>query len=377
MRIAQVTIARLSTHGSARVYARHLACFFSFMRQQARAPIDADEEDLDVFFMTVRHLAPKTQNSIHGVLSSYFRRLASRQKNTWSPMEDRKRPSDQPLTPTPALTKQQAQQLLDSIAADFGDPDRDLISRRDYAMLALMIFCCMRATEVTDVKWKGIGRSDGNLTLSFIGKGRKPATIGLPDPVFRAISMYQKAYETKAESSLVLDDPIFLDVRGALKRAKSRKNRAPLPGLTERTISRIVSDRISDLELNIVAGMPAARFAAHCLRATGATLALEGGADLLDIQIIMRHVQLETTRQYIRGLEQRRTTVSSKIGLSLRGFDEDPDEAVDGASLNGTLTTIDSDEEPKSSTDEPGESNSASPTAGSGTLTQPAERKAA
>jgi integrase len=348
------------------------------MHEQGKSPLDADEDDLDLFFLTLKHLAPKTQNSIHGILTSYFRRLANRQKTTWSPMSDRKRPVDEPLTPTPALTKSQAQLLLDSIGDDIGHPDRDLIARRDYALVALMLFTCMRSGEASDVRWKGISPTEGALTVSFIGKGRKPETVGLPEPVFRAMCMFKEAYEAKSGASLLPDDPIFLGVDyEGLARARARKNKAPLASLSERSISRIVADRISDLEFNVVAGMPAARFAAHCLRATGATLALEGGADLLDIQILMRHVQLETTRLYIRNLERRRTKVSGLIGLSLRDLDEEADEEIDGASLNGTSAVLEGDDQPASFAAEPAKTGSNELPVNSQEPTQPSVTDAA
>ena len=327
MRNAQITIARLTTYASARVYAAHLARFFRFMREQDREPIDADHDDVDMFIMNIRHMAPATQSTIFGVLTAYFKRAIERTVRPYSPMTGRKRPSSDPITPTPALTFAQAQALLDSIAEDFGHPDRDLIGRRDYALVALTLFLCLRATELSDVRWKGISRSEGALNLSFVGKGRKPATMSLPEPVYKALLLWKLAYEAKTGTTMVPADPIFLGVDyEGLGVARARKDSKPLARIATRTIGRIVADRIADIELNIVAGMTASRFAAHCLRATGATLVLEGGADLLGIQGLLRHVHIDTTVAYLRRRDNQsaKTIAFNRLSLAAAvGGDDD------------------------------------------------------
>lgn len=318
MRNAQMTIARLSTYASARIYAGYLARFFAFMAEQGREPIAADHDDIDLYLMTQRHLSPKTQSCQWGVLSSFFKRALERRTRSDSPFLGRKRPSDEPITPTPALTKEQAQSLLNSMAADFDHPDRGLVARRDFAMIALLLHLCLRATEVSDVRWGGISRSSGELTLSFTGKGRRPATLPLPGAVHSTLLMWKAAYESKTATVLLPGDPIFLATdHVSLREARSRKDSKPLPRIVTRSVGRIVADRISDVELNLVGGMPAARFAAHCLRATGATLAVEGGADAIDLQALLRHMQLDTSIRYLRRLENRSAKAIAMIGLSL------------------------------------------------------------
>ena len=342
MRNAQITIARLSTYASARVYAAHLARFFAFMNSQGREPIDADHDDVDMFLMNTRHMAPATQSCIFGILSAYFKRAVERQVRPYNPFTGRKRPSSDPLTPTPALTFDQAQSLLDSIADDFGHPDRDLIGRRDYALVALMLFLCLRATEISDLRWKAISRSEGQLNLSFIGKGRKPATMSLPEPVYKTLLLWKSAYEGKTGTLMLPEDPIFrgVDYEG-LQLARSRKGNRPLARIATRTIGRIVADRIADIELNIVSGMTAARFAAHCLRATGATLVLEAGADLLGIQGLLRHAQVDTTIAYLRRREQHSAKTIAFNRLSLAAaVDGDDDAATDPGGGTEALASI-------------------------------------
>lgn len=48
----------------------------------------------------------------------------------------------------------------------------------------------------------------------------------------------------------------------------------------------------------MIDGVPGVRFAAHCLRSTGTTPALESGADLLDIHALLRHIKIDTTIRY-------------------------------------------------------------------------------
>ncbi|MCV0377532.1 hypothetical protein, partial [Microbacterium sp.] len=183
MRNAQITLSRLSTFASARIYSTYLGRFFAFMREQGRDPIAADSDDIDMYLQTLRQYAPATRGTHYGVLKGYFKRAVERGKIDRSPVTIRTAPAE-PKNPTPALTVKQAQSLLDGIAADFGHPDRDLTARRDYTLIGMALFLCMRAVELSDVRWKGISRTNGELMLSFMGKGRKAATIGLPQQVF-------------------------------------------------------------------------------------------------------------------------------------------------------------------------------------------------
>ncbi|MCV0377573.1 hypothetical protein, partial [Microbacterium sp.] len=116
------------------------------------------------------------------------------------------------------------------------------------------------------------------------------------------------------------NDPILLGIdSSSLAAARRRKGAEPLARLSTRAISRIVAGRITDAEMHMIDGVPGVRFAAHCLRSTGATLALESGADVLDINALLRHIKLETTIAYLRRLENRSARAMEKIPLRLLG----------------------------------------------------------
>jgi integrase len=108
--------------------------------------------------------AQSTQQCWWGVLTSYFQRAVDRDKIQRSPFVGRRRPRGEPEMPTPALTRQQAQRLLDSLTADFGHPDRDLIARRDYALISTLLFMCLRCSELTSLTWQSIRRDRGKLS---------------------------------------------------------------------------------------------------------------------------------------------------------------------------------------------------------------------
>lgn len=350
---AEVTLARCKTLGSARIYATVLSEFFTFMQSRSASPIDATRDDIDVFLARLHRYAQSTQQCWWGVLTSYFQRAVDRDKIRRSPFAGRKRPLGEPDMPTPALTRQEAQRLLDSLSADFGHPDRDLIARRDYALISTLLFMCLRCSELTSLTWQSIRRDRGKVVLNFKGKGRKAATLTLPEALHEVLLSWKSAYEAKTGVELRGNDPIFLPVHARdLKVARSRRSKKqPLRYLANRSVTRLVSARISDLELNVIDGVSVGRFAAHSMRATGATLSIEGGADVVDLQALLRHANIDTTLRYIRRLEDRAARAVAHIDLKLRDqvatsrLSEEQEDPGTTPSTFGDTGTIDHGEE--------------------------------
>lgn len=337
----EMTLARCSTFGSARTYSYVLRGFFSFMQSRADPPVHAGADDVTLYLASIRHYAPTTQGCYWGVLCSFFDRALERALIVRSPFAGRRRPRPQPKTPTPALMRVQAQELLDSIAVDFGHPDRDLTARRDYTMVSAMLHLCVRSTEITDARWSGIGRTDGQYQLSFTGKGRKPATMALPDAVFDVIRMWKAQCEALTGGPMLPNDPIFIALdHGGLKDARSRRGRRPLRRLSTRSVSRIVSDRIAAAGLNLIDGLPGLRFAAHCLRATGANISKKAGADVFEIQALMRHRNVQTTVDYMRNLDPTGLAAIARIDLNLEVGHSAADGASASSSVSGVIASV-------------------------------------
>jgi integrase len=99
------------------------------------------------------------------------------------------------------------------------------------------------------------------------------------------------------------DDAVFpaLGHKGCFLKGSAKAS--PLLALGRETISVVCKHLMAD------AGISGARYAAHAMRATAATLAYLGsqghGASMDDIQAMLHHSKQETTRRYIKLTEHR------------------------------------------------------------------------
>ena len=113
-------------------------------------------------------------------------------------------------TDTPSLTQVQAEMLLSSIAADFGDPRVGLTAKRDYALILIALRLAVRASELSALRWGRISQPNGEMRISFRRRGSKPTTLLVPDDLWAVLEKWRRAYEAASGTRLYPGDPIFL-----------------------------------------------------------------------------------------------------------------------------------------------------------------------
>lgn len=197
-----------------------------------------------------------------------------------------------PLTPTPALSFEEFTRLLTRIREEFGHPKRDLVARRDFAMIYLMGRLGLRRQEVQELKWRDIRGSVESRTISVHGKGDKYADVHVPADVFEVLEAWRVSIGHAAEVAPTPSTPMFPVLFKAQDFVGIR-----LEPLAVITVGLTVKRRMLD------AGFDGPRYGAHALRATAATIAHENGADLLTIARLLRHANARTTQGYIRAAE--------------------------------------------------------------------------
>jgi integrase len=216
------------------------------------------------------------------------------------------------VVPTPALTVEQAEQLIESIRAEFDHPDRGLMARRDFAVVALAMRMCLRAAEIAGLRWENFAEDNGERTARFIGKYSKIASLAVPDDVWEALVAWRTEFERQVGVRTQQRDPVVVSLsNAAFLGAQNRQEGVPLAPLAPTMISTIAMNRLADIDLT------APRMAAHALRATGATLARKGGADLLEIQTLLRHEKLDTTRIYLKGEDVQARPAMERMPIRL------------------------------------------------------------
>jgi len=186
------------------------------------------------------------------------------------------------------LTAEQANQLLHAAKE---------ASMRNHAMMATMLHCVLRRSEVASMDVDHI-RLIGKYWILDLPttKGGADQYVKIPEHVVELIEEHKEHYGIAS---------------GPLWRSHSRRN--PGGRLTPTSIYRIVR------ETALKAGLP--DIGAHTLRHTGCTLAIDNGASLQQVQTHARHKQIETTMVYVHQRDRLRDSAADFIKV------DDPSDA--------------------------------------------------
>lgn len=175
------------------------------------------------------------------------------------------------------LQVEQVQQLLNSIDTT------TIIGKRDFAIISLMVRAGFRRIEICRMNVCDI-INDKQITVRLQRKGHeeKDAEIGITCKMLEAINDYIVCRNITETS------PLFVT------HAPGYKERALNPVI----VSRIVKNRLKSIGLN------SKTLTCHSLRHTSAILSLKAGATIYEVQQMLGHTSIETTKIYLRAIEE-------------------------------------------------------------------------
>jgi len=172
-----------------------------------------------------------------------------------------------------ALNKKQARELLESVDSTTKK------GTRDYAMLMLLLRTGIRRSECADLTLGDFKKEQGYITVTIQhGKGDKRRVVKVPMDVNRCIEKYIK----RCDLSPAPDAPLFVGFeRGDHPTSKK---------ISDKLIERVVKAYAKKIDVD--------GLTPHGLRASFVTLALEGGAQLQQVQYAAGHADPRTTERY-------------------------------------------------------------------------------
>ncbi|HXB66767.1 MAG TPA: tyrosine-type recombinase/integrase, partial [Candidatus Acidoferrales bacterium] len=148
---------------------------------------------------------------------------------------------------------------------------------RDRAMLAVLLGCGLRRSEVVGLNVHAIQRREDHWAIvDLIGKAGRVRTVPIPDWVKTAVDRW-------AESAPVLSGKLFRSIR---KDGKVWGN-----GITQNVVWYVVKACAGRAEIKALAP--------HDLRRTCARLCHAAGGELEQIQFLLGHASVQTTERYI------------------------------------------------------------------------------
>lgn len=186
------------------------------------------------------------------------------------------------------LTQEQAQRLLNM-------PDvRTLKGLRDRAVLAVMLGCGLRRSEVAALATEHVQQREGRwVIVDLVGKGLRVRSVPMP-------SWTKAALEAWTQEAGITEGFIFRAMRkGGLLDGNSVTPQAIAD------VVRLYSER---------AGTP---LAAHDLRRTFAKLAHKGSGRMDQIQLSLGHASIKTTERYLGVTQDLQDAPCDHLGLRL------------------------------------------------------------
>lgn len=219
----------------------------------------------------------------HSAWTSFFNFLVAEDLLEGNPMAAVAKPKRRDGSPR-AIRDPDAPARLLAVAATRDPRARDPWPRRDLALVAVFCVTGIREGEAVALGMASMEGPAGARHLAVVGKGNKARSI----PVDAALETVLDAYLADRAIRFPRHDldhpatPLFVDVGGQRLRAHQMKY------LIERLYVR------AGLRARVPAGAMV-----HALRHTFATSALQAGADVVELQTLLGHESLETTRRYL------------------------------------------------------------------------------
>ena len=169
------------------------------------------------------------------------------------------------------LSARQAQTLLNT-------PDATMAKGiRDRAILAVLLGCGLRRSEVAALTMPHVQQRDGRWCIvDLVGKHGRVRTVPMPSWVKVAIDAWTSV-------AGVADGHVF--------RTVNRGGRAQATALNERVVWQLLQGYAA------AAGVPG--IAPHDLRRTCAKLCRAAGGELEQIQLLLGHASVQTTERYL------------------------------------------------------------------------------
>ena len=195
------------------------------------------------------------------------------------------------------LSLAQSSQVLKNTGGD------SLRAKRDYAMLAVLLGCGLRRSELVGLETDEVQtRQDHWAIVDLIGKGRRVRTVPIPHWVKQALDRWVTA-------AGITEGKIF--------RAVTRRGKMWGKGISQNLVWCVVR--------NCCKGVGLEHIAPHDLRRTCAKLCHSGGGELEQIQFLLGHASVQTTERYLGCKQNLGHPVNDRFTLETRIASLDPE----------------------------------------------------
>lgn len=267
------------------------------------------------FAVRAQDSAASTMARTHSSWSRFFRFCRSEGLVESSPMDDVDKVRPGSSRPRSIEVDGLAELMLNAAAAD---PPAGATTRwptRDRALVAVLMLTGLRLSELVSLHCQSFSGEAGAYQVDVIGKGSKYRAVPVLDELMAVVNDYQSERKARFDDhDLTLrTTPLWVHVRTG-------------EAVTARQVQYLL-DRIYR-EAGVRGRVPEGALV-HALRHTFAMDVLDNGASIVEVQSLLGHESIATTRRYLMarpdGLRGAVTATSSGAALrSLEPKNHDP-----------------------------------------------------
>lgn len=301
--LTAVWLLGLKSEHTRRRYFAALNDWLSFCERAGVDPLAARKADIDAWQASMRKLARQPDgtyaptdeppsaafvNQRLAAVSAWYRYLTQNEVTDRNPALLADRPKRKTASPFPALTEAEAGQLLDYLDSRAQRLDTEA-AYRDAALIRLMIDTGLRTEAALSARFDNLATEQGHQILRYTRKGGAEDFVPLAPHVLALLVRYwDRRAQREGQSRNELRGWLFASTPHPHQPQHQGGNR-----LRQRDLQRILRN------LARQAGLACAdRITPHSLRRTAATVALNSGATLAEVQDLLGHASPETTRRY-------------------------------------------------------------------------------
>ncbi|MFP7473450.1 tyrosine-type recombinase/integrase [Niallia taxi] len=283
------------SNSTIRVYFHDTRLFLFYLTEKNSEMIELEnvtKQDIAAFLRKQhRNAAKSSRNRRLMTLRTFFKSLIKSEVLTYNPAQE------------VDLAKQEKGRLPTYLNDDELSLFFSVIPPSDYyirnkCMLMLMGLAGLRVVEVHNLNISDIIRNEKDPGIEVSGKGNKVRYIPLPIPLYNQLLDYERIYRPKAKPNH--SNAFFLSKRG------TRISRRRIQEVTENVFECLKKQPgYQYLEQK--------KLSAHKLRHTFGTGMVREGTDLVTIQQLMGHTNLNTTQIYTHvSNEQKQKAMRNK-----------------------------------------------------------------
>src|SRR5436190_6758775 len=286
-------------------YIRDLAQWAGWLAGHGVPLLDADETAAAMWarYLEAAGIKDSTAARKLTAVSSFYSWCLRRGDVGDNPVASLPRPAvDYDTSATPGLTRDQAVALLEAADADAGPQ-----AARTTALVSALLYTGARVSELLGADVEDLGADRGHRVLRVRRKGGKIQALALPAPAAARIDAYLAGRDDVTALPAVPGGAAAAPRRRVLfaTGTGARMYRAEVRALLRRL------GRAAGLPAGLAAGL-----SPHSMRHAFATLNLDAGASLRDLQDAMGHASPRTTRRYDRS----RGNLDRSPGYLLAGY---------------------------------------------------------